>query len=175
VILPKPLGSTLQAVLRLPAVYHLLALLLARRVVVRGWSMYPTLAPGEYVLFDSLAYRLGTPHRGDIVLALHPTRPRHRIVKRVVAVPGDRVATSDGVCWVNGVACDDAASSGAMPDPGDAGTLSHEEYFLLGDWPDASTDARHFGPVHRRALKARAWLVYWPVRRFRVVKGQERG
>lgn len=161
--------------MRLPVVYHLLALLLARRVVVNGWSMYPTLAPGEYVLFDSLAYRLGSPHRGDIVLASHPTRPRHRIVKRVVAVPGDRVAIGDGVCWVNGVACGAPASSRGIAGAGEASTLANEEFFLLGDAPDASTDARHFGPVDRKELKARAWLVYWPLQRFRVVRGQERG
>ena len=46
---------------RLPGVYHALAFLLARRAVVRGPSMYPTLAPGEYVLFDGLAYRRAPP------------------------------------------------------------------------------------------------------------------
>src|SRR3972149_8851857 len=50
---------------RIPGLYPLLAFLTARRVVVRGWSMYPTLAPGERVLFDRIAYRLWLPRRGD--------------------------------------------------------------------------------------------------------------
>ena len=167
-----PLGTIVRAVLRLPLLYPVLAVLLARRVVVKGWSMYPTLAPGEHVLFDSLAYRLGPPGRGDVVLASHPTRPRRRIVKRVVALPGDRVATGDGLCWVNGAPCGEAASSEESSGPGEAWTLTDEEYFLLGDAPDASTDARHFGPAKRSDLHARAWLVYWPLQRFRVLRGQ---
>ncbi|MCH7998483.1 MAG: signal peptidase I, partial [Chloroflexi bacterium] len=85
------LTAPLRTLLRLPGVYSLLAFLLGRRVVIRGWSMHPTLSPEERVLFDRLAYRQGEPGRGDVVLASHPKRPRLRIVKRVVGLPGDRV------------------------------------------------------------------------------------
>ncbi len=95
-------SSPLRALLRLPGAYPLLAFLLARRVVVRGRSMHPTLAPGEYVLFDRLAYRRGAPRRGDVVLASHPAKPGMRIVKRVVGLPGDSVAVEGDRCWVNG-------------------------------------------------------------------------
>ena len=59
----------LDKLLRLPGVYQVLAFLLARRALVRGPSMFPTLAPGEYVLFDRLAYRRAPPRGGDVVLA----------------------------------------------------------------------------------------------------------
>lgn len=169
---PTRPGRLLRALLRLPLVYPLVALVLARRVVVRGWSMYPTLAPGEYVLFDSLAYRLEPPRRGDIVLALHPARPKKRIVKRLAAVPGDSVAVSGGLCWVNGVPCGAAVASTDSAALEDARTLGDDEYLLLGDAPDASTDARQFGPVSRERLWGRAWLVYWPLRRFRALREQ---
>ena len=97
-MLSRTLGALLRAIVRLPFVYPVLAFVLARRIAVRGWSMYPTLAPGEYVLFDALAYRLASPRRGDVVLASHPTRPEQRIIKRVAAVAGDRVAIADGAC-----------------------------------------------------------------------------
>jgi signal peptidase I len=168
-MLSRTFGTLLRALARLPFVYPLLAFVLARRIVVSGWSMYPTLAPGEYVLFDALAYRLGLPRRGDVVLALHPTRPQQRIVKRVAAVPGDRVAISDGSCWVNGAPYGEPASSTAPAGPGEEWTLGDGEYLLLGDAPEVSTDARHFGPVARANLRGRAWLVYWPLGRFRKV------
>jgi len=167
---PTRPGKLLRALVRLPLVYPLVALVLARRVVVRGWSMYPTLAPGEYVLFDSLAYRLGPPRRGDVVLAWHPAELRRRIVKRLAAVPGDSVAISGGLYWVNGVPCGVEASAADSATPEEARTLGDDEYLLLGDAPDASTDARQFGPVSRSQLRARAWLVYWPLRRFRVLR-----
>ena len=161
----------LRALLRIPLLYPLVAFLLARRVVVEGWSMYPTLAPGERVLFDTLAYRLERPSRGDVVLARHPTRPSTKLVKRVVAVPGDRV-TVQGDDWrVEEAADPGVSSSGAAGAAGDqALTLGADEYFLVGDAPDLSTDARHFGPTKGRDVQGRAWMVYWPPRRMRVIQ-----
>jgi len=148
-----------------------MAFLLARRVVVQGWSMYPTLAPGERVLFDTLAYRLQRPQRGDVVLARHPTRPSAKLVKRIAAVQGDRV-TVKGDDWRVEEAPDPSVSSsgtaGAAADQ--VLTLGDDEYFLVGDAPDLSTDARHFGPTKGRDFQGRAWMVYWPPRRMRVVQ-----
>ncbi|MBI1884789.1 MAG: signal peptidase I [Chloroflexi bacterium] len=150
-------------------VYPLAAFLLAKRVVIRGWSMHPTLSPGEYVLFDALAPRLGAPCRGDVVLAVHPAGDGRSIVKRVVAVPGDRVAVSGEECWVNGSPLGEATDE-APPEAGER-TLGLDEYFVVGDAPDFSSDARHFGPLRREDIVGRAWLVYWPPRRFRRVRG----
>ncbi len=156
-----------RSLLRLPLVYPLIAFLSARRVVVRGWSMYPTLAPGERVLFDALAYRLERPRRGDVVLAKHPERPSMKLVKRVAGVPGD-VVTTEGDDWRVEEAPSQPVAEGAEAK---VKTLGEDEYFLLGDAPDLSTDARHFGTVSARDIQARAWLVYWPPRRLRKVGG----
>jgi signal peptidase I len=166
-----------RTILRPPLLYLLIAFLFARhftrRVVVRGWSMYPTLAPGERVLFDALTYRLRHPRRGDVVLAKHPTRPSMKLLKRVAAVPGDRV-TAQGDDWrVEETSGQGVLSSEGAAVPGaQVWTLGEDEYFLLGDAPDLSTDARHFGAVSGRDILARAWLVYWPLRRLRKVRGQ---
>ena len=129
----------LRVLLRLPGVYQAAAFLTARRAVVRGPSMQPALAPGEYVLFDRLAYRRATPRRGEVVLATDPREPRRRIVKRVAGGPGDTV-TAGGRAW----------------------TLGENEWLLLGDAPEQSTDSRDFGPVGRESILSRAWFVYWP-------------
>ena len=134
--------SLSRLVLRLPGVYQALAFLTARRAVVRGPSMYPTLAPEERVLFDRLP-----PRRGDVVLASHPQRPGTRIIKRVAGAPGERVTVGERT-W----------------------TLGEGEWLLLGDAPDFSTDGRDFGPVGRESIQARAWFVYWPPRRMRRVR-----
>ena len=138
--------TSLSRLLQLPGVYQALAFLTARRAVVRGPSMFPTLVPGEYVLFDRLAYRRGPPRRGDVVLATDPREPARRIIKRIAGAPGERV-TVDGRTW----------------------TLGEGEWLLLGDAPDFSTDGRDFGPVGLQSIHARAWFVYWPPRRMRRV------
>jgi len=131
--------TSLSRLLQLPGVYQALAFLTARRAVVRGPSMFPTLAPGEYVLFDRLAYRRALPRRGDVVLAADPREPRRRIIKRVAGAPGETI-TAGGRTWALGAG----------------------EWLLLGDAPEQSTDGRDFGPVVREGILARAWFVYWP-------------
>jgi signal peptidase I len=166
----------LRALQALPGVDAAVAFLFGRRVVVRGWSMYPTLAPGEYVLFDRFAYRRSRPRRGDIVLASHPLRPGMRIVKRLAALPGDRVAIDGERCWVNDAPYGERRPAGPEePSPSArAWTLGEDEYLLLGDAPHASTDARDFGPVGRDRLLARARLVYWPPSRMRTIGDSRR-
>ena len=120
---------------RIPGLYAALAFVLARRVTVRGWSMSPALLPGERLLFDRLAYVRDRPRKGDIVLVTHPLRMELRMVKRLGGAPGDAVGER---------------------------ALSRDEYWVLGDNPDGSTDSREFGPVSRRDLLGRAWIRYWP-------------
>jgi len=141
----------LRVLLHIPGVCQALAFLTARRAVVRGPSMQPTLAPGEYVLFDWLAYRRATPRRGEVVLATDPREPRRRIIKRIGGAPGDSV-TAGGRAW----------------------TLGEGEWLLLGDAPEQSTDSRDFGPVGRESIQARAWFVYWPPGKARRVRDHPR-
>lgn len=151
----------------IPGLYPLLAFMIARRVMVRGWSMYPELRPGDRVLCDRLAYWGGGPRRGEVVLAVHPARPGLRMVKRVGAVPGDAVPLE----WAGQSA---GTPRGRDGPPGrlyapDSPALGRDEYWLLGDAPDASTDSRALGPVRRRHILARAWLLYWPLERWRTL------
>lgn len=133
------------------------------RVTVTGWSMYPTLVAGEYVLFDRLAYIRHSPKRGDLVLARGLLGERKAVIKRVVGVPGDIVKLDRGVLTVNDVPLEEASSAEGQGE----WSLKQDECFLLGDAVDMSTDSRSFGPVLQRAIKARAWLVCWPLSRWR--------
>ena len=150
-----------------------LAVLTAIRAVVDGWSMYPTLSPGEYVLFDRLPYRRAAPKRGDVVLARGVLGDGRSIIKRVVGTPGDVVSFNDGALAVNGL----PPETPAILDHGDPAlngewVLGPDEFFLLGDAPAFSTDSRSFGPVPGRAIVGRAWLVYRPVSRWRRLDGE---
>ena len=113
--------------------FPLLAFLAGRRVIVSGESMLPALRPGERVLFDRLAYHLGRPRVGEIVLARHQARPGMRLIKRV--------AEQEGLGW--------------------------DEFWLLGDNAEESTDSRTLGPFRRDDILARAWVVYWPAGQIR--------
>lgn len=109
------------------------------RVEIEGPSMAPTLVPGDWALAVP-ARRLV---RGTVVVVEHPRRPGFEMVKRIVAVPGERAP--------------------------DGRLLGSEEWWLEGDNPAASTDSRHFGPVLRHDIKAKIAGTYWPVARRRLL------
>ena len=98
-----------------------------RRVRVHGQSMQPTFEEGDVLWSNRLVYWFFSPRRGDVVVLDHPSRPL-RLLKRIMAVPGDRV---------------------------DGRILGPDEYFVSGDNPVASTDSAVFGPVQRRAIRGR--------------------
>jgi len=142
----KTLRNLLRLLSGVPFAYTAVAFLAARRVTVRGGACRPYLRDGDRVLFDRLAYERGGPERGDIVLAVHPSRPGIRIIKRAGGAPGDTVAIEGNRCWVNG--------SGIGHLPGSrAGDARRGEPWSPRNtsWPATtwtfSTDSRELGPI----------------------------
>ena len=70
---------------------------------VEGESMAPTLANQDRLIVNKLAYRLGPPRRGDIVMLHYPVNPDKSFVKRVIAEEGDTVKIENGRVYVNDV------------------------------------------------------------------------
>jgi len=141
----------------MPDLLYPLRRLLAVRVWVEGFSMEPPpgtlgLGHGSLALFDRLALLLRAPRRGDVVLLRLAGR---WMVKRVLAVPGDRVEVREGWVRVNGepVAVDPEEGPPRRWD------LGPGRFFVLGDAPGLSTDSRRFGPVSRSALVGVLWRV----------------
>jgi signal peptidase I len=66
--------------------------------------MAPTVRRDQRFLVDTLAYRTTAPSRGDIVVFVPPVPTRAPFFKRVIALPGDRVAIENGVLRINGIA-----------------------------------------------------------------------
>jgi signal peptidase I len=147
----------------------IVVLLLIRSFVVeparvRSDSMTPTLPPGALLLIEKVSYRLGEPHRGDIVVAEDP-RNGESIVKRVVAVGGDSVGIEDGVLVLNGATIDENYIDNENMDGFYFGPdlVPADHVFLLGDNRDTSEDSRAFGPVDVDAIDGRILLKMWPL------------
>lgn len=86
-------------------------------VRVPSASMTPTVAAGDHVVVERLAYRSKPPARGDVVLFRSHSNPKERFLKRVVAIPGDTIEVRDGTVWLNGASAriDDASAPPAEP------------------------------------------------------------
>jgi signal peptidase I len=130
--------------------------------VVKGHSMEPCLHDGDRLVVDRVSYNLAEVGRGDVVVLRYPRNPSVDFVKRVVAVPGDRVAMRHGVLLVNGDVADDY---GCIPDLQDLAELvvPDEQFFVLGDNRPVSCDSREFGLVPHALLRGKVRARFWPL------------
>jgi signal peptidase I len=132
---------------------------------VEGESMAPTLEDQDRLIVNKLAYRLGAPRRGDIVMLYYPRDPDKSFVKRVIAEEGDVVKIEDGRVYVNDVPMDD---SFVPPE-----YRSHEDepprqirqgyYYVMGDHRNNSSDSRHWGEVPKKYIIGKVQLRWWPI------------
>jgi signal peptidase I len=126
-------------------------------------SMTPTLRPGEHVIVNKLAYRFGDPRRRDLVVFRAP-EPGGLMLKRIVALGGDRVALEDGVLQVNGRAVAEQFVDRRLVDSVYFGPVRvpRGAVFVMGDRRSDSLDSRTFGSVARRSIVGRVDLRIWP-------------
>ena len=136
--------------------------LMLRLPQVSGFSMEPRIDTGEWVLISTLAFRFGRPARGDVVAFSHDGAVPEIFLKRVAALPGERVAIVRGVVYVNGTRLDEPyvayADTRSFPET----IVPADSYYVLGDNRAASNDSRAFGSVAAAAVIGRAVFALWP-------------
>jgi signal peptidase I len=139
------------------------------RVRVDGFSMRPTLQDGEYILVNKLAYRLGAPQRGDIVVFIFPVNPEEDLIKRVIGLPGDTISVQGGVLSINGAAMNEPYIN-APPAYEGTWTVSPDELFVLGDNRNDSRDSHQWGLLPVGNVIGRAVLIYWPPKEWQIIR-----
>lgn len=135
-------------------------------VRIAGTSMTDTLMDGDIVLFTRFDYAFGGgPSRGDVVECTFPNRS-DTYVKRVIGLPGDTIAFSEGALSVNGQAVSEPYVS--TPTEDYQVLLGDGEYLVLGDNRQESYDSRaeDMGAIGRTDFLGRARLIIWPLSRF---------
>ena len=131
------------------------------RFQVRGSSMEPSLSDGQYLIVSKLVYWIRPPQRGDAIVFVPPNGSSDDYIKRIVGLPGELVEIREGQTWVNGSLIDEeyvlqpAAYSGSW-------SLREEEYLVLGDNRNNSSDSHSWGLLQRKSIVGKAWLRYWP-------------
>ena len=131
------------------------------RVRVDGSSMLPTLHDGEFVLVNKLAYRMGIPTRGDIIVFRSTTEADLDLIKRIIGVPGDRVVIGGGRVKVNGQNLEEAYINDA-PNYSGEWTVPDGYLFVLGDNRNDSSDSHMWGYLPEKNVIGKALLIYWP-------------
>ncbi|MFP4514957.1 MAG: signal peptidase I [Parcubacteria group bacterium] len=146
---------------------------------VKGASMEPSFHDYEYLIIDEISYRFNEPKRGEVVVFRYPRHPQEYFIKRIIALPGERVEVRNGLVYVyneenpKGFLLDEeylhegTQTHGLQNEEVD---LKADEYYVLGDNRSASKDSRNFGPVNESFIIGKVWIRGWPIDRFEVFK-----
>lgn len=142
---------------------------LSARVRVENVSMQPTLEPGEFLLVNRVAYKLGEPHIGDIVIFHAPGVEDLDYIKRLVGRPGDEVRVENGTVFVNDQPLYEPYI--AQP-PSYSGTwvVPDGQVFVLGDNRNNSSDSHLWGFIPVEDIVGKALFVYWPVNEIAILR-----
>ncbi|MFA6498815.1 MAG: signal peptidase I [Desulfurivibrionaceae bacterium] len=166
----------------------IVALLLAffiRTFVVQAFkipsgSMIPTLLVGDHILVNKFGYGVknpltgtdlitgGDPQRHDVIVFKYPQNESQDFIKRVVGVAGDRVEVVRKKVFVNGEPFVDPNAVNMdpeiIPSPRDnmaSVTVPPHSVFVMGDNRDNSHDSRFWGFVDLKAIRGKAFMLYW--------------
>ncbi len=135
--------------------------------VVDGRSMEPTLKTGERLLVNKFTYRLNEPQPGEVIVFRYPRQPDRDFIKRVMAVPGDKIEIKRGHVFVNGQEVAEPYLQFRGEGDWPVREVPPESVWVLGDNRNNSEDSRYFGEVPLKNIKGRAFFRFWPLGRWR--------
>ena len=135
--------------------------------IVYGPSMQPNYLEEEWIIVDKLAYKLHAPQTGDIIIFQPPISSTKPFIKRIIGLPGETVEIKDGTVYVH-------KTDGriiTMREPYikepffsnyNSGVIPANEYFVMGDNRNNSSDSRGGWLVSRDKIIGKAWISIWP-------------
>lgn len=174
----KEILSTSLYLLCVLIVTYLIIHYVGQRTEVQGSSMEPTLQDADNLIVDKISYRFHEPQRFDIIVFPFQYEEDTYYIKRIIGMPGERVRIDwDGTIYIDGEVLEENYGLEVIQDPGfavDELLLGEDEYFVLGDNRNNSTDSRTelVGNIHKDDIIGRAWVRIYPFDKFGVLKHQ---
>lgn len=142
----KEIISTILYILAVLLGTYLLITFVGQRTSVSGSSMEPTLSNNDQLILDKISYRFSEPKRFDIIVFPFQYKENTYYVKRVIGLPGETVQIDlEGNIYINGEILEEDYGKEKINFPGLAVepiTLGDDEYFVMGDNRNNSSDSR---------------------------------
>ncbi len=136
--------------------------------VIASPSMEPSLQVNQRILVNKIVYNFHEPERGDII-TFYPQGDREAIpyIKRIIGLPGETVEIKQGVVYIHKedgtvLQLDEPYIKEAPVHPYYGDTIPENEYFVLGDNRNNSSDSRTGWTVKREYIIGKAWISIWP-------------
>ena len=174
----KEIISTILYILAVLLGTYLLITFVGQRTSVSGSSMEPTLSNNDQLILDKISYRFSEPKRFDIIVFPFQYKENTYYVKRVIGLTGETVQIDlEGNIYINGEILEEDYGKEKINFPGLAVepiTLGDDEYFVMGDNRNNSSDSRDpsVGNIRRSNIIGKAWVRIWPLNKFGVLKHQ---
>lgn len=138
---------------------------------------------GQYILTDKLSYKFGEPQRGDVVVFEYPLNRSYDYIKRIIALPGERIMVSDNKVYVynnehpegfvlneNEYLASTVLTQGrTFLKEGEVVNVPQGYYFVMGDNRPQSSDSRVWGFVPKDHIIGKSFLRYWPPNEFGII------
>jgi signal peptidase I len=148
---------------------------IAQPFVVNGESMQPTFDNGDYLIIDEISYRFNEPQRGDVVVFRFPQNHRRFLIKRVIGLPNETIRIQNENIFVDqqdGATFElteeyikgDFSSNGQWQ-------LGDNEYFVLGDNRNNSSDSRSWGVLDRDLVIGKTFVRLYPLSEIELYPG----
>jgi signal peptidase I len=138
-------------------------------VHVLGSSMYPTLHDNDLLVASKISYKIHQPQRGDIIVFKPPDEASRDFIKRIIALPGERIRIVGGVVYVNDQVLKEPylpekwTYNNNWPASGQDQIMPPNMYFVMGDNRNHSSDSRTFGPITLDSILGKAEVRIWPL------------
>lgn len=154
---------------------YLIITYVGQRTKVSGQSMETTLHDGDNLIVDKISYCFREPERFEIIVFPYQHKENTYYIKRIIGLPGETVQVKEGCVYIDGELLDEHYGNELMGHAGLAEepvTLGEDEYFVLGDNRNHSSDSRDpsVGVLHREDLLGRAWIRIWPLNKFGIIR-----
>ena len=140
--------------------------------VVLSLILLPNFHEGQFVLMNKLAFKLGEPHRGEVLVFHNTDLPSEDFIKRIIGLPGDSVEVHGKQVFVNGKLLPEPFNHNVPDDNYAFGPVTVEDntLFVMGDNRPNSKDSRVIGSIPEDLLVGKAWLRVWPLNEFGFIK-----
>ena len=141
--------------------------------IVRGDSMLPNFHHRDYLLIDEISFRFREPERGEVIIFKPPNQPSTRYIKRIIGLPGDIIQITEGKIFISKEGSEhkvlgetDYLAEPVFTSGNIRVILGENEFFVLGDNREFSSDSRIFGSLPRENIIGRVFFRAFPFNSF---------